>query len=70
MIDPVSMNKSRVYEMMNQNRIRYFAKADYSCGSEMDILIKNIIDKTVASEKIEKSFFSNKAEAEEFKKFK
>lgn len=56
--------------MMNQNRIRYFAKADYSCGSEMDILIKNIIDKTVASEKIEKSFFSNKAEAEEFKKFK
>lgn len=66
--DPVSMDKSRVYEMMNQNRIRYFAKADYSCGSEMDILLKNIIDKTVASEKIEKSFFSNKAEAEEFKK--
>ena len=31
---------------MDENRIGYYAPADYTEGSEMDELIKSIIDKT------------------------
>ena len=48
--------------MMQENRIKYFAPADYSEGSELDNLVKSIIDKTVLSEKLENIFYANKKE--------
>lgn len=51
--NPTSADKSKVYKMIRDNRIRYFAPADYSEGSEIDNLIKSIILATVAREKLE-----------------
>ncbi len=48
-----SGNKAKVYDLMKNNRIRYFAPADYSEGGEIDGLVKAIIDKTAAYEKLE-----------------
>lgn len=58
-------DKKKVYKMMQENRIKYFVPADYSDGSELDILVKSIIDKTVLSEKLENIFYANKKEAME-----
>ena len=44
--DPVTLDKRRVLKLMDENRIGYYAPADYTEGSEMDELIKSIIDKT------------------------
>ena len=46
-------DKSKVYKMMRDNRIRYFAPADYSEGTELDTLVKAIIDRTAANEILE-----------------
>lgn len=46
-------DKRKVYDMVENNRIRYFAPADYSEGSELDGLIKAVIDKTAAYEVLE-----------------
>ncbi len=51
--DPESQNKKRVYKMLKDNRIRYFAPADYRAGSELDFLVKAIIEKTAAYEVLE-----------------
>ena len=51
--NPETMNKERVHKMLRDNRIRYFAPADYRDGSELDCLVKAIIDKTAADEKLE-----------------
>ncbi len=51
--NPENNNKDRVYKMLKDNRIRYFAPADYTEGSELDILLKAIIDKTAAYEVLE-----------------
>ena len=45
-------DKTKVYKMMQEDRIRYFAPADYSDGSELDVLVKTIIDRTQANEKL------------------
>ena len=42
--DPVTCDKRRVLKLMEENRIGYYAPADYTDGSEMDKLIKSIID--------------------------
>lgn len=62
--DPDANNKEKVYKMMRHNRIRYYAPADYSDGSELDTLVKSIIHKTAAYEELEKTFICNKREAE------
>ena len=46
-------DKSKVYKMLRDNRIRYFAPADYSEDSEIDRLLKAIIDRTAANERLE-----------------
>ncbi|MCR4645954.1 MAG: haloacid dehalogenase-like hydrolase [Oscillospiraceae bacterium] len=46
-------DKSKVYKMLRDNRIRYFAPADYSEGAEIDVLLKAIIDRTAANERLE-----------------
>ena len=39
--------------MLKDNRIRYFAPADYRAGSELDFLVKAVIEKTAAYEVLE-----------------
>ena len=60
--------KNKVYKMMRDNRISYFAPADYSEGSELDELVKLIIDKTVYNEKLYKKKYINQKEAIEQEK--
>jgi len=55
--------KNKVYKMMRDNRISYFAPADYSEGSELDELVKLIIDKTVYNEKLYEKNYNNQKEA-------
>ena len=65
--NPHNNDKTKVYAMMNENRIKYFVPADYSEGYELDRLVKRIIDKTATNEILEKKYYSNKREAEEHK---
>ena len=46
--------------MMRDGRIRYFAPADYTEGSQLDVLVKSIIDATAANERLEASYFDCK----------
>ncbi len=46
-------DKTKVYKMMRENRIKYFSPADYSEDSELDKLIKAIIVRTVSNEQLE-----------------
>ena len=52
--DALRGDKSKVYRLLKNDRIRYFAPADYTAGGEMDGLVKAIIDKTAAYERLEK----------------
>ncbi len=56
-------DKTKVYKMMSENRIKYFAPADYQDGSELDSLLKCIIDRTATNEKLENIHYRNKAES-------
>ena len=51
--DPETCNKTKVRKMMADNRIRYFAPADYSEGTELDELLKKIIRRTASNEELE-----------------
>ncbi|MBE6019800.1 MAG: haloacid dehalogenase-like hydrolase [Clostridiales bacterium] len=44
--DPRTGDKSRVLKLMDEGRIGYYAPADYKEGSEMDALLKSMIDRT------------------------
>lgn len=63
--DPKTQNKSKVYKMMKDRRIRYFAPADYRENSDLDLLVKAIIDKTAAGEVLETRHFTDLAETKE-----
>ncbi len=63
--DPVTQDKNKVLKMFADNRIRYFAPADYSENGVLDGLVKSIIDKTAAYEKLENFHLGNAAEVEE-----
>lgn len=58
--------KEKVYALMKNNRIRYFAPADYSEGSELDRLLKSVIDKTAAYEALEEKHVKNLSETREY----
>lgn len=62
--DPNSKNKDKVYKMMQHHRIRYYAPADYTDGSDLDTVVKQIIQKTAAYEVLEQQYVRNKHEAE------
>lgn len=47
-------DKTQVYDMMREGRIKYFAAADYREHSELDRLLKAIIDQTASNEKLKK----------------
>lgn len=51
--NPETQDKSKVFRMIKDNRIRYFVPADYTENSELDALIKAIIRKTAAYEVLE-----------------
>lgn len=63
--NPDTNDKQKVLKMIRDNRIKHFAPADYSEGSELDQLVKEIIDKTATYEKLESHYFDNLAEARE-----
>lgn len=53
-------DKSKVYKMMRDRRIKYFAPADYRDGSELDVLVKAIIDRTAKNEVLESIYYGCK----------
>ena len=55
--DPDTSDKTKVYKMMSDGRIRYYVPADYSEGTELDGLVKLIIDRTVANEALESYYY-------------
>ena len=57
--NPETRNKERVHKMLQDNRVRYIAPADYTEGSELDNLLKSIIEKTAAYEKLENKHVSD-----------
>lgn len=61
--DATTNNKSKVYKMMRDNRIKYFMPADYTEASDLDCLIKGIIDKTAANENLENIYYDKRNEA-------
>lgn len=63
--NPISNDKSKVYRMFNDNRIKYYAPADYREGSELDRLVKLIIERTSANEKLEEFYYDKKKEVAE-----
>lgn len=50
--NPETQDKRKVYKMMEDKRIKYFAPADYTENSELDILVKTIIEQTASNEKL------------------
>lgn len=51
--NPETGNRGKVFKMISENRIRYFAPADYSEGSELEELLKKIILRTAANDALE-----------------
>lgn len=62
--DPETADKRKVFQMMKDNRIRYFAPADYSAGTELDALVKGIIRKTAAYEVLEEKHWHDREETD------
>lgn len=61
--NPDTNDKTKVLKMIQDNRIRHFAPADYSENGELDRLVKAIIDKTATYEVLESRYYENLAEA-------
>ena len=60
--------KQKVYKMLRENRIKYFAPADYREDSNLDWLVKSIIQRTAANERLEAFHYTLKNEVENFAK--
>lgn len=60
--DAKTNDKTKVYKMMRDKRIKYFVPADYSENTEMDILVKRIIDRTVSNKILEDMYYKYKNE--------
>ena len=57
-----TLDRTKVYKMMREGRIKYFAPADYSDGTQLDTLVKAIIDRTATNEALEEIHFQCKKE--------
>lgn len=55
-------DKTKVYNMMRDGRIKYFVPADYSENTELDRLVKTIIDRTAVNEQLEEMHYKYKKE--------
>ena len=51
--NPDTQDKSKAYKMMREKRIKFFAPADYTEGSELDTMVKAIVDRTASNEVLE-----------------
>ena len=51
--NPETGRKEKVQKMLRDRRIRYYAPADYTEGSELDTLVRQIIVRTAANEALE-----------------
>ena len=60
--NPETKDKRKVYKMMEDNRIKYYVPADYTEDSELDRLVRTIIDTTVSNEKLMAIHYRNKQE--------
>ena len=60
--NPETNDKAKAYKMMRERRIKFFAPADYSEGTELDCLVKAIIDRTATNEKLEERYYEQKRE--------
>lgn len=64
--NPNTKDKTKVCKMITDNRIKYFEPADYTEGSPIDLLVKNIIRKTAENEELEQLHYQRKKETEEY----
>ena len=55
--DSDSKDKSKVFRMLDENRIKYFAPADYEEDSTLERLVKKIIDRTISNEILDEIHF-------------
>ena len=60
--DTLTQDKAKVWKMMREKRIRYFAPADYNNGSDLDSLVKDIIRRTAMNERLEERHIRDLAE--------
>lgn len=60
-----TLDKSKVFKMLHDARIKYFTPANYEEGSELDGLVKAIIDRTASNEVLEEFHFACKKEREQ-----
>lgn len=51
-------DKSKVFRMLEENRIKYYEPADYKKGSELEKLVQMIIDRTASNELLEEVHFN------------
>lgn len=57
-----TLDKTKVYKMLHDNRIKFFAPADYTEGSELDGMVKAIINRTSSNEILESLHYDCKKE--------
>lgn len=62
--NPENNDKNKVYKMIRDNRIKMFAPADYTTGSELDLIVKKIIEKTASNEELESISSAKRNEVE------
>ena len=62
--NPETGKKDKVQKMLRDQRIRYYAPADYTEGSELDTLVRKIILRTSANEALEAAHFRCVTETE------
>ena len=55
--DSETQDKTKVFKMLREHRIKYFAPADYRERSSLEGLIKNIVDRTKTNEVLERKYF-------------
>lgn len=60
--NPKTKDKTKVYKMLEENRIKYFVPADYTADSPLEILLKEIIDRTKTNEVLENFHYECKKE--------
>lgn len=60
--NPETRDKEKVHKMMRDDRIKFFAAADYTENSDLDKLVKAIIERTSKNEKLESLHYNNKRE--------
>lgn len=60
-----TLDKTKVYKMLRDNRIKFFAPTDYTENSQLDKLVKAIVDRTASNEILENIHFECKRERQD-----